>query len=324
VSIDLAGSPQPPPALADIGGITMPSTPSGRGGFLDDVIVELGFATPEAVEAAVEEAREPGKVVGRVLVDGGEISEDQLARAIAERNGLPFVDLERCEIDPLAQGLIGRADALRYRAIPIAFAAGGALVVALADPLDSLAVSDIAVMTRSELIPVVANARTIEELADGMPDVASAAGPPGPEQELDPPFEEAPSDEDPMGLEPERRPEPPRREELDPPSVAPPPEPLPVPEPVRQATPERAALRGRLVDLVEAALEEAAGSELEQATQRLEAQEAELARLRDSLARARERSVELETALADLVEAVSEAHESSGQLASLHRELARE
>ena len=117
----------------------MPSVPGGRSGFLDDVIGELGFATPETLEIAVQEAREPGKTVGGVLIDGGAISEDQLARAIAERNGLPFVDLDEFEVDPVAQGLIGRSEALRYRAVPISFAAGGALVVALADPLDSLA-----------------------------------------------------------------------------------------------------------------------------------------------------------------------------------------
>ena len=49
-------------------GITPASTPGGRGGFLSDLIVELGFADAAAVEQAVTAARVPGRTVSRVLV----------------------------------------------------------------------------------------------------------------------------------------------------------------------------------------------------------------------------------------------------------------
>ena len=61
-------------------GVVPPSDPGGRSGFLSDVIVELGFATPDAVEEAVREARS-GSTVAQVLVEKGSISEEQLARA---------------------------------------------------------------------------------------------------------------------------------------------------------------------------------------------------------------------------------------------------
>ena len=73
---------------------------------LGDVIVELGFADRERVEAAVAEAREDGRRTGQVLLDSGVVDSRQLARALAERNGLDYVDLSLFEVDKGAATLI--------------------------------------------------------------------------------------------------------------------------------------------------------------------------------------------------------------------------
>ena len=75
-------------------GITGATQPAGRGGFLSDVVVDLGYATCDEVDRAVAEARGPGKLFERVLIKRGAIDEDQLARAIAERDGFAHVDLD--------------------------------------------------------------------------------------------------------------------------------------------------------------------------------------------------------------------------------------
>jgi len=150
-------------------GITGATQPAGRGGFLSDVVVDLGYATCDEVDRAVAEAREPGKRFERVLIKRGAIDEDQLARAIAERNGFAHVDLDEFAIDESAAKLISRDEAMRYRALPLAFEADGTLLVAMADPLDGLALSDIAAITKSEVLPAVASARRIAELADQLP-----------------------------------------------------------------------------------------------------------------------------------------------------------
>jgi hypothetical protein len=79
-------------------GIIPPSEPGGRSGFLSDVIVELGFATASEVEEAVREAR-AGSTVAQVLVESGAITEEELARVIAERYGLAYIDLNDFEVD---------------------------------------------------------------------------------------------------------------------------------------------------------------------------------------------------------------------------------
>ena len=92
MSAEASTASAPPPK-----GIVPPSEPGGRSGFLSDVIVELGFASPDAVEEAVREARS-GSTVAQVLVETGAISEEQLARATAERYGLAYVDLTTFEV----------------------------------------------------------------------------------------------------------------------------------------------------------------------------------------------------------------------------------
>ena len=155
-----AGTAAPPPPK----GVVPPTEPGGRSGFLSDVIVELGFATPDAVEEAVREARS-GSTVAQVLVESGAISEEQLARATAERYGIAYIDLENYEVDSSAAAMIKPSAAKRYQAVPVGFVGGG-LLVAMADPADSLGVNDIAVMTKLEVQPAVAPRPALDALLD--------------------------------------------------------------------------------------------------------------------------------------------------------------
>ncbi len=158
-----AGSVQPRP------GLTPYQAREGGPCFLSDMIIELGFAEAQHVEAAVETARSSGETVGRILVREGRLSEDQLARALAARYGLNHIDLDEFTIDPEAANLLPPASAQRYKAVPVGFEPDGSLLVAMADPSDSLALSDIAFMTHLEVRAVVAAADRMAELAASLP-----------------------------------------------------------------------------------------------------------------------------------------------------------
>jgi Type II secretion system (T2SS), protein E, N-terminal domain len=154
-------------------GVTPPTNVGGTGGFLSDVIVKLGFVDRETVERAIEAARQPGRRVDQILLETGAVTEEELARALAERYGLDHVDLHQFEVDMSATRLISRSSALRYRAVPIAVAADKSLIVAVADPVDALAINDIEVMTKSEARRAVANGAAIDALAERLPEVGT-------------------------------------------------------------------------------------------------------------------------------------------------------
>ena len=148
-------------------GVTPPSLSGAGRRFLSDILVELGFVTEAQADDAVQTARNPGKPTPeKVLLQNGAITEDQLARALAERYGLDHIDLTEFAVDTSAAGLLRKTAAKRYLAAPVGFTDDGALVLAVADPGDALGLSDIAVMTKLAVRPAVAARSQIVKLLD--------------------------------------------------------------------------------------------------------------------------------------------------------------
>jgi len=114
---------------------------------IGDVVVDLGFATREKVEEAVELARAERKPTGQVLVEQGILRHDQLARVVADRFGLDYIDLSVYELDMGAVNLIDMEAIRRYQAVPVGFLEEGTLLLAMADPTNVLTVDDIAMLT---------------------------------------------------------------------------------------------------------------------------------------------------------------------------------
>jgi type IV pilus assembly protein PilB len=146
-------------------------TPASGGGgsmrFLTQVIVDLGFAPRERVEAATLAARDAGTTPDQLLVDQGVITPEQRARAIAERLGLDFLDLSQYRLDMAAVNLLPPDVARRCELVPVARAGENTLVVAMADPANVVAIDDVeiqtgmsiqvAVATRDDILAVIAN-----------------------------------------------------------------------------------------------------------------------------------------------------------------------
>jgi type IV pilus assembly protein PilB len=144
-------------------GITTPrSRRSGR--FLTDVILELGFARPDQVEAAVAQARTAGTAPERILEESGVLTADQLSLAIAERHGLDHLALSEFQVDMAAANSISLAAAKRYEAVPVRYVDERTLLVAMADPSNVLAVDDIAMMTGMEVRAAVASREDLQAL----------------------------------------------------------------------------------------------------------------------------------------------------------------
>jgi type IV pilus assembly protein PilB len=141
---------------ASMVGIRAPTRRGGGQRFLTDVIIELGLASREQVDASVEIARIQGQTAEEVLMHQGAISPDGLAQALAERYGLDYVDLGTFNIDMAAANLVSSQVAKRYDALPIAFLDDRTLLVAMSDPANVLAIDDIAILTGFEVRAAVA------------------------------------------------------------------------------------------------------------------------------------------------------------------------
>jgi type IV pilus assembly protein PilB len=149
-----------------VSGLTPPTKRTGVKRRIGDVIVQLGFAEREMVESVVEHGRRAGIPLGQALIDAGIVNSGQLAQALAERNGLDYVDLNSFDVDKGATALIDGEKARRYRTIPIAFLAERTLLVATADPANLLALDDITMATGYEVRRAVASPEHIDALID--------------------------------------------------------------------------------------------------------------------------------------------------------------
>jgi type IV pilus assembly protein PilB len=153
---------QPDPERSD--GITPPTRRGGSGRFLTDVIVEMNFVERQVVEAAIETARTAGRAPEQVLREQGSLTQDQLARVVAERYGLDHLDLTLFSVDMGAANSISASAAKRYDAVPVSFVDDKTLLVAMVDPSNVLAVDDIAIMTGMEVRPAVASQEDVQGL----------------------------------------------------------------------------------------------------------------------------------------------------------------
>ena len=158
-------------------GLTAPVERGRSRLLIGELLVELGFATPDAVHAAVGEGRTTGRATGRVLVENGTITPNQLAQALARRLGLHHVDLARYPVDMGAANLLEPAVARRHGAVPIGFLDENRteLLVAMSDPANVLAIDDISLITGCEVRPAIAAPRDILELTSKLDRFSEAA-----------------------------------------------------------------------------------------------------------------------------------------------------
>lgn len=120
---------------------------------LGKVLVQAGVLTEDQMTSALAEAK--GRSLTAVLVDQGIATEQSIAQVVAESMELAFVDLGSYEIDPAAATLLAVDLARRHLVLPIDIQ-DDELVVAMADPANIFAIDDLRIVTGYEIRPVVA------------------------------------------------------------------------------------------------------------------------------------------------------------------------
>ncbi|MEC8493608.1 MAG: hypothetical protein VXZ39_01720, partial [Planctomycetota bacterium] len=109
------------------------------------------------VQAALGEQRRHGGLIGQCLVTMGACGESDVATALAVQAGLEAVDLAHAAPEAEALEAVDGSAAHAYGVLPLRVEAG-TLVVALADPMNSAVIEDLAFTTGLQVRAVVADA----------------------------------------------------------------------------------------------------------------------------------------------------------------------
>jgi type II secretory ATPase GspE/PulE/Tfp pilus assembly ATPase PilB-like protein len=128
---------------------------------LGETLVELGYLSATQLDEALAiETRDRSTPLGQILVEMGVVDADVLHGVMAKKLGIPFVDLRSFRIPPEVLKRLPAAAAQRFQVVPVA-ESDNALVVAVANPMDTARMEEVRFAAGMKLLPVVAAADDI-------------------------------------------------------------------------------------------------------------------------------------------------------------------
>src|SRR5438132_12270432 len=106
------------------------------------VLVDLGYIDQDQLWDLLEEARNNDVSLSKVVLDRGQVTEEQLLQALAEKHGLPVVNLEETKPHPDAIKLVPENMAQVYKILPLTYD-NDTLTVVMSDPENLAALDDL-------------------------------------------------------------------------------------------------------------------------------------------------------------------------------------
>jgi type IV pilus assembly protein PilB len=121
---------------------------------LGDMLIEAGLIDDFQLQTALSHQRNWGGKLGSILIELQFIREEDLARVMAEKLHIPYVNLFDPEIPENIIRMIKADIAKKYHVVPVKKEAG-ALVLAMFDPLDAQAADEIRFITGLTIKPAL-------------------------------------------------------------------------------------------------------------------------------------------------------------------------
>lgn len=113
---------------------------------LGDILVSSGLITQRQLEEILQIQKKEAKKLGELIIANGLLTETQILEVLEFQLGIPHVELKKYYINVKAAKMISENVARKHHLIPINIH-HGKLVVAMADPLDLVAIDDVKIIT---------------------------------------------------------------------------------------------------------------------------------------------------------------------------------
>lgn len=135
---------------------------------LGDCLIEKGFLTQEQLTTALEEQKNRGTKLGETLIDLGYVEEKIIIDVLCDQLGIEYVDLRRIKIEEEMVNLLSEQFMKKNCLIPIGYdtLVPNILRVAMADPMDIVAIDDIAIITNTQVEPILSTKAQINQQLD--------------------------------------------------------------------------------------------------------------------------------------------------------------
>ena len=135
---------------------------------LGDCLMQKGMITEEQLQQALTTQKENGTKLGETIVDLGFISESEMIDILTEQLGIEYVDLRKMKIPEDIGKMLNESFLRKKCLIPIGYdqLLPNVLRVAMADPMDIIAIDDISIITNLQIDPVLSTKAQINGAID--------------------------------------------------------------------------------------------------------------------------------------------------------------
>jgi type IV pilus assembly protein PilB len=137
-----------------------------------DILIEDGLLLPSQLEEAQELQKKQGGRLLKLLTDNQLVTEQDMVISMGRCLDKPPINLNKVRIPETIMNLVPKDMAKSYKLVPVAQLANK-LFVAMADPMNVLALDDLRTRTKLEIVPMIATERSVNEALSG---VHSATG----------------------------------------------------------------------------------------------------------------------------------------------------
>src|SRR5713101_1154896 len=136
--------------------------PPGRtlGERIADPLVEDGLLFRTQVEELMEQQRKEGTRLLKIIIDKSYVTEQDMAVSMGRVLNTPPMNLGRMGIAPEVADLLPRDICLNHKVVPVS-RLENKLFLAMADPLNVLAIDDVRRITKMEVAPMIASEKSI-------------------------------------------------------------------------------------------------------------------------------------------------------------------
>ncbi len=125
-----------------------------------DVLVEDGLLTPKQVDELLEQQKKGGTRLLKLILEKAYVSEQDMAVSMGRVLNTPPVNLARISIPLDIADLLPSELARNHKVVPVS-RLENKLFIAMADPLNVLAIDDVRRITRLEVAPMIASEKAI-------------------------------------------------------------------------------------------------------------------------------------------------------------------
>lgn len=132
---------------------------------IGEILVQQKILSQEQLKLALEEQKRSGRKLGRVFVENGFVTEEEISQALAKQLRIPYMNLKYYNVSPETARKIPETQARRFRALALEDR-GTRILVGMSDPTDLFAYDEIAKILKTDIEIAVVNEGVLMQTID--------------------------------------------------------------------------------------------------------------------------------------------------------------